>query len=244
VAIGGSQNHLLLIDTKSVSHNGRALSGDMAARILDVAGIVVNRNTIPGDRGAFNPTGVRLGTVWISQLGFGDAEVDLLAEAMAALLKGCTPYTYSAPGGKALLRAKVDPAALARAREIVRQLRRLPPPRPAGHLVAVRGAEATPFLDQALTSDVLGCKMGNRSRRACTARKWTPRPYSTACRPTSFTCASGTRRWRRKRPSGCATSPTATSSLTTSTPSSPAPSSCKTRPTPSPTRCACWATWC
>jgi len=157
---GGSQNHLLLIDTKSVNHNGVHLSGDMAARILDVAGIVVNRNTIPGDRGAFNPTGVRLGTVWISQLGFGDAEVDLLAEAMAALLKGCTPYTYSAPGGKTLLRAKVDPAALARAREIVRQLRRLPPPRPAGHLVAARGAEAAPFLDQALTSDVWALQDG------------------------------------------------------------------------------------
>jgi glycine hydroxymethyltransferase len=67
-------------------HNGVPLSGDMAARILDVAeALSLNRNTIPGDKGAFNPTGVRLGTVWISQLGFGDAEVDLLAEAIATV---------------------------------------------------------------------------------------------------------------------------------------------------------------
>jgi 4-hydroxy-tetrahydrodipicolinate reductase len=31
---GGSDNHLLLVDTKSVTHNGVHLSGDIAARVL------------------------------------------------------------------------------------------------------------------------------------------------------------------------------------------------------------------
>ena len=129
---GGTENHLFLVDTKSVSHNGVPLSGDLASRILDAAGIVVNRNTIPGDKGAFNPTGLRLGTVWISQLGFGDAEVDLLAEAIATVLKGCTPFIYTGLGGKELRRAKVSYAALQRGREIVRQLRGVSAPkRPA-----------------------------------------------------------------------------------------------------------------
>ncbi|RIK19649.1 MAG: serine hydroxymethyltransferase [Anaerolineae bacterium] len=70
---GGSENHLLLIDTKSVRNEGTPdgvhLTGDMGSRILDVAGIVVNRNTIPGDKGALSPTGIRMGTVWASQLG-------------------------------------------------------------------------------------------------------------------------------------------------------------------------------
>ncbi|HET6443051.1 MAG TPA: serine hydroxymethyltransferase, partial [candidate division Zixibacteria bacterium] len=83
VVAGGTKNHLLLVDTKSVSHNGNVLSGDMAARILDVAGIVTNSNTIPGDRTAFSASGIRMGTVWISQLGFADKEIDLLAEAIA-----------------------------------------------------------------------------------------------------------------------------------------------------------------
>ena len=50
---------------------GTPLMGDTAARILDLAGIVLNRNTIPGDHNAHNPSGVRLGTPWITQRGFG-----------------------------------------------------------------------------------------------------------------------------------------------------------------------------
>lgn len=150
---GGSQNHLLLIDTKSVTENGVHLSGDIAARILDVAGIVANRNTIPGDKGALNPTGIRMGTVWISQLGFGDEEVDLLAEAIATVLKGCHPYQYAGSGGKPQLRARVDYDALKRGREIVKRLRGIPD-REVGAVISVRGEAVSSFLNYALTSNV------------------------------------------------------------------------------------------
>jgi glycine hydroxymethyltransferase len=151
---GGSETHLLLVDTKSVTHNGVHLSGDMASRILDVAGIVLNRNTIPGDVGAFNPTGVRMGTVWISQLGFGDEEIDLLAEAIATVLHGSKPYYYMSTGRKRQLRAKIDYQALRRGRALVRQLRGLADEEAAGTAVSIRGPEAVSFLDHALTSDV------------------------------------------------------------------------------------------
>ncbi|MCB9422496.1 MAG: glycine cleavage system aminomethyltransferase GcvT [Ardenticatenaceae bacterium] len=157
---GGTENHLFMLDTKSVSHNGVPLSGDLASRILDTVGIVVNRNTIPGDVGAFNPTGLRLGTVWISQLGFGDAEVDLLAEAIATVLQGCTPFTYTALGGKELRRAKVSYAALLRGRGIVRQLRGFEKPAPAGDTVELHGNKAGELLNQALTSDVSALAVG------------------------------------------------------------------------------------
>ncbi len=158
---GGSDNHLLLVDTKNVTHNGVHLSGDMAARVLDVVGIVVNRNTIPGDMGALNPTGLRLGTVWISQLGFGDAEVDLLAEAIATTLNGCKPFTYTALGGKKLLRTKVDFSAMRRAREIVQQLRHVPESTAVSHTLEIRGEIATTFLNYAFTSDVLALADGD-----------------------------------------------------------------------------------
>jgi glycine hydroxymethyltransferase len=124
---------------------------------------VLNRNTIPGDVGALNPTGLRIGTVWISQLGFGDAEVDLLAEAIATALNGCKPFTYTALGGKEQLRTKVDFAALRRAREIVRLLRKVEGPtatsagsaQSVSHTIQIRGSEATNFLNYALSSDVL-----------------------------------------------------------------------------------------
>ncbi|MCP4358864.1 MAG: glycine cleavage system aminomethyltransferase GcvT [Chloroflexi bacterium] len=156
----GSETHLLLVDTKSVQHNGVHLSGDMAARILDLAGIVLNRNTIPGDVGALNPTGLRLGTVWISQLGFGDAEVDRLAEAMATVLKGCKPFTYMGKGGKKMLRAKVEFAALLTGRQMVKVLRGSRTRPLIGTVVEIQGTAATQFLNHALTSDVLSLEPG------------------------------------------------------------------------------------
>jgi len=66
----GTDSHLLNIDCKSVKgENGAVLSGDIAARILDLVGIVANRNTIPGDVSAFKAGGVRLGTPWVTQRG-------------------------------------------------------------------------------------------------------------------------------------------------------------------------------
>ncbi|MFN2279294.1 MAG: glycine cleavage system aminomethyltransferase GcvT [Candidatus Promineifilaceae bacterium] len=151
---GGSETHLLLVDTKSVSHDGVHLSGDIASRILDLAGIVLNRNTIAGDIGAFNSTGVRIGTVWVSQLGFDDEKIDLLAEAIATVMQGCKPYFYLSASRKKLLRAKVDYQALRRGRAIVRQLRNIEKNKPQGAAVLVRGPEALSFLDHALASDV------------------------------------------------------------------------------------------
>ncbi len=49
--------------------------GDTAARILDLAGIVCNRNTIPGDKSARMPSGIRLGTPWVTQRGFREGEI-------------------------------------------------------------------------------------------------------------------------------------------------------------------------
>ena len=118
-----------------------------------------SRNTIPGDVGAFSSTGLRLGTVWISQLGFGPAEVDRLAEAIATILHGCTPYHVDGKGGKELTRARVDYTALKRARQIVRELRGVAAA-PSGTVVALRGEDTLAFLDYALTSDVAGLGVG------------------------------------------------------------------------------------
>ncbi|CAG0935295.1 sarcosine oxidase, subunit alpha [Thermoflexales bacterium] len=109
LAYGGTNSHLFLIDCKSIkAPDGTPLMGDVAARILDLAGIVANRNTIPGDTGAGAASGVRLGTHWITQRGLKEPEVEKLADAIATLLKACTPYTYDTKGGSEAYRAKVD----------------------------------------------------------------------------------------------------------------------------------------
>jgi glycine hydroxymethyltransferase len=104
IAFDGTNTHLMNVDTKSITgENGAFLSGDLAARILDIAGIVTNRNTIPGDKSARLPSGVRMGTHWITQRGFNQDDSSRLADIVADILQATTPYYQ----GKAL-RAKVD----------------------------------------------------------------------------------------------------------------------------------------
>jgi glycine hydroxymethyltransferase len=122
VPYDGTNTHIALLDCKSVkSKNGAYLSGDMGARILDIAGIVANSNTIPGDRSAFSSTGVRFGTTWLTQRGFKEEECRQVADIIADLFSATTPYNM--PGRKSpLRRAKVDFGALEDAKLQVKNL--------------------------------------------------------------------------------------------------------------------------
>ena len=123
LAYGGTNSHLFLIDCKSIkAKDGTPLMGDVAARILDVAGIVANRNTIPGDTGAGAASGVRIGTHWITQRGFKEAEIEKLAKAIANLLKSCTPYTYDTKRGDEAYRAKVDFDVFEQTKRVIAEL--------------------------------------------------------------------------------------------------------------------------
>ena len=112
IPYGGSNTHMTNIDCASITGpDGTPLSGDQAARLLDLAGIVANRNTIPGDASALDPSGVRLGTPWITQRGLKEADVIAVADVIADLLHSTTPYTL--PGRRRpLRRTKVDFATL------------------------------------------------------------------------------------------------------------------------------------
>lgn len=108
IAFGGTDTHLMNLDCKFVTGpDGTPLSGDMAARILDLAGIVVNRNTIPGDTSAMDPSGIRMGTSWITQRGFHEEETIRLADIIADVLLSTKPYQLGS-STRRNKRAKVD----------------------------------------------------------------------------------------------------------------------------------------
>ncbi|MBI9048291.1 MAG: glycine cleavage system aminomethyltransferase GcvT [Anaerolineaceae bacterium] len=122
IPFGGTNSHLGNIDCKSiVGPDGATLSGDMAARILDIAGIVTNRNTIPGDRSAFRASGVRYGTPWMTQRGLDENDMLEVANIIADVLQATTPYKQPARKGS-VLRAKVDFKVLEEAKIRVRKL--------------------------------------------------------------------------------------------------------------------------
>ena len=125
----GSDSHLLMIDLDRIpSPTGLKLKGEVASRILELAGIVLNKNTKPGDTSAAHPGAVRIGAVWISQLGYGPQEAEEVADIIATLLKNTHPFRYMESRAYAG-RGKVDLGLLEEARQRVDALtRRFPPP--------------------------------------------------------------------------------------------------------------------
>jgi glycine hydroxymethyltransferase len=180
IAYGGTDTHLLNVDCKSVrAPDGTPLSGDIAARVLDLAGIVLNRNTIPGDVSAGSSTGIRMGTPWMTQRGLRETEMDEVAGVIAQVLKACHPFRYSGrtAGSRrtsALLRARIDFEAMEDARIKIRGLAEKsgidfkpdrhgyphfyylddPAPKKKFARIAVRGPHAEALLYWSTTNDV------------------------------------------------------------------------------------------
>jgi len=122
IPYGGTNTHLGNVDCKTIiGPDGTTLSGDMAARILDIAGIVLNRNTIPGDKTAMASTGIRYGTPWMTQRGLKEADMIKVADIIADVLLACVPYSVETKQG-VVQRAKVDFNVLENAKVRVREI--------------------------------------------------------------------------------------------------------------------------
>ncbi|MHC5079670.1 MAG: serine hydroxymethyltransferase [Planctomycetota bacterium] len=107
LAYGGTDTHLLLIDCKKVkTANSAPLLADIASRILDLAGITLNKNTIAGDERAAQPSGLRFGTTIMTQRGYGTEDMDRLAKIVTNLLTQLKPYEIQGQACR-LGRAKV-----------------------------------------------------------------------------------------------------------------------------------------
>ncbi|WP_203289162.1 serine hydroxymethyltransferase [Metabacillus sp. cB07] len=78
----GTDNHLILIDVRSLG-----LTGKVAEKVLDDVGITVNKNTIPFDpESPFVTSGVRIGTAAVTSRGFGLEDMDEIASIMVLAL--------------------------------------------------------------------------------------------------------------------------------------------------------------
>ena len=110
VAYGGTDTHIVVLNvsaTEPKSHTGFPLRGEMAARILDLAGIVINKNTIPGDTKTALASGIRFGTPWVSQRGLRPKDMQAIADVVHDLLTHIRPFAYFGLAGE-LPRGKID----------------------------------------------------------------------------------------------------------------------------------------
>jgi RpiB/LacA/LacB family sugar-phosphate isomerase len=79
---GGTDNHLMLVDV-----GARGLTGKDAQLALDVAGITVNKNTIPFEtRPPFQASGLRLGTPAVTTRGMKEPEMAAIADMISEVL--------------------------------------------------------------------------------------------------------------------------------------------------------------
>jgi len=84
IVSGGTDNHLFLVD---VWNSG--ITGKDAEKLLESAGIIVNRNAIPYDtRSPFNPSGIRIGTPAMTTRGMKEKEMYQIAVWIDGLLHG------------------------------------------------------------------------------------------------------------------------------------------------------------
>ncbi len=167
---GGTDTHLLVLDLRPLrSARGDHPMGEIAARILDLVGLVANKNTIPGDASAADARGIRYGTPWATQRGMGKAEMEEIAAITKLVLTSIRPFQYLGVTGP-LYRGKVPLSVLqeaqARVAAVVERFGGVPqktaPARTGKEhaVLVVRGGRAAQLLHEASTAHVVSLEPG------------------------------------------------------------------------------------
>lgn len=79
---GGTDNHLLLIDLRS-----KGVNGNKAEVVCEQCSIICNKNTIPGDKSAMNPNGLRVGAPAMTSRGLVEGDFARVGEFIASAVK-------------------------------------------------------------------------------------------------------------------------------------------------------------
>ena len=83
IVSGGTDNHLMLVDLRN-----HQLTGKVAEKALDQAGITVNKNTVPKEtQSPFVTSGIRIGTPAVTTRGMGTGEMGTIATLIDTVLR-------------------------------------------------------------------------------------------------------------------------------------------------------------
>ncbi|CAD6500463.1 BgTH12-07639 [Blumeria graminis f. sp. triticale] len=75
IVSGGTDNHLVLVDLKP-----HGIDGARIERVLELVGVASNKNTVPGDKSAMRPGGLRMGTPAMTTRGFRENDFVRVAD--------------------------------------------------------------------------------------------------------------------------------------------------------------------
>lgn len=75
IVSGGTDNHLVLVDLKD-----KGVDGARVERVLELVGVASNKNTVPGDKSAMKPGGLRMGTPAMTTRGFQPEDFKRVAD--------------------------------------------------------------------------------------------------------------------------------------------------------------------
>jgi glycine hydroxymethyltransferase len=109
VLTGGTDNHLFLVNVRTLRSGENAINGRQAESALHECHITLNRNSLPFDpNGPWYTSGLRIGTAAVTTLGMDKADMEELGAVIALVLQNTVP----APDGK-------DPAKKSKARYVI-----------------------------------------------------------------------------------------------------------------------------
>ena len=74
ICSGGTDNHIILIDL-----NNKNITGSKIEKICEIVNISINKNSVPGDKSALSPGGIRLGTPSLTTRGMNENDMILVA---------------------------------------------------------------------------------------------------------------------------------------------------------------------
>ena len=77
VVSGGTDNHLVLVDLKS-----KGVDGARVERVLELVGVASNKNTVPGDKSAMKPGGLRMGSPAMTTRGLQPEDFTRIADVV------------------------------------------------------------------------------------------------------------------------------------------------------------------
>jgi len=88
----GTDSHMVLLDLRQFN-----LDGARVEAVLEQINIACNKNSIPGDKSALTPCGIRIGTPAMTSRGFGEADFERVADYIDESIKICKEVQASLP---------------------------------------------------------------------------------------------------------------------------------------------------